>query len=1130
MQKQSITAFAILLSLIGGLLAVPVVLAVPVPSVSLDMPANVMIGADFTFTATFDNIAASDVGYGPFIDLIIPFDGNDGGNGTDTPDGIDFVDATYQGNPVDSFEFTFPASGCVQHPLLENTDETSREVCGTPGDKLVVLELPFGSYGPSQPPIEVDVNATMSSLADANVPLSISARGGFHLGADALNNPCCDLPVVSPNTSVPIRPTAVNINKTTPLTEEETVSGPNFEQEWAITVDLVEGQTVADLIITDYLPNNVVVVSGSVNVSLGAGVTATPTGGTVTLPAAMPANAPNNQLTVEFTSITGSDVENDVEITFNFYATDVDANGNDVLNPNSGGEAVLDNTADVQGSWTPDDFRDPASTDNLASGLCVTCTGNVAPFTKAIAAQKTLVSGGPVAAGATLRYRVNFQVSDYFTFDDLILTDVIADGQQFNPVFAPTFEIQERGTTYTGNFAVGTDLIVDTSQIGNDTNPATDGSTTLEFRLSDALIGAGDDGIVQGGRATPLDTNSAEGFIIYETIVQDTFTDTYPSGDASVDLGDTLTNQAEIDGQILDNNTLLATGYSRDDDQTEVEQDVERGSLTKVLFAINNTTCGTCQGEEILPGDEVTFIITQEFNSSDFENLILTDFLSLPVFDVTELTTFNYTVSGALPPAGTAQFYTGDTLYNLMVANGVTAGTRPVMTTDTVANSVSFDYGTFDDPTNTSTEINIVLTLTVQDTPYADELRLTNQAQSASGSTNSGNDDDNTSFQMISLQPILTTRKGIVATDNTNAQFTQTPSAPSGVTFNAPGSSVPFSGTISSNGLAANPVDSDLTQAEAGDTMTFALILENRGTSDNGAFDIVVQDSLPAGFIIPPGGLNLNISVGDGSPPPGGFIPLDGGDASDIFGSGIEIVDDVNRGACGPYHATDGSNILVITYDLMIDPTIAVPSVLTNGVQISNYSSIEAGRQYAFAQSLRQRDIARAAMVGASLLSNDDDDDDDSSSEDTTATTVASVQSQTTDLILDNSGFADWTITLDNTSGADYSDIEILATLADGLVAIDVTNTSGTVVINGQVITLTQDVLVVGDSITLTIRLQLDGNITDVNAFLSTLIIRGNGFETVATNMQLISNIATLPTTGQSRWSKWHDLVFRIIR
>jgi hypothetical protein len=45
----------------------------PVPQVTLNVPAEVLIGEDFTFTVKFKNASANpgDIGYGPFIDLVL---------------------------------------------------------------------------------------------------------------------------------------------------------------------------------------------------------------------------------------------------------------------------------------------------------------------------------------------------------------------------------------------------------------------------------------------------------------------------------------------------------------------------------------------------------------------------------------------------------------------------------------------------------------------------------------------------------------------------------------------------------------------------------------------------------------------------------------------------------------------------------------------------------------------------------------------------------------------------------------------------------------------------------------------------------------------------------------------------
>lgn len=108
------------------------------------------------------------------------------------------------------------------------------QVCGTPGDPLVVIQLPFGSFTPAQPPAAVTINAHMSNLADLGAPLTIRSRGGFQFGNDALDNPCCDPSIVSPAgvnsaawTGSPVTPTLISLVKTYLGREDETATGPN---------------------------------------------------------------------------------------------------------------------------------------------------------------------------------------------------------------------------------------------------------------------------------------------------------------------------------------------------------------------------------------------------------------------------------------------------------------------------------------------------------------------------------------------------------------------------------------------------------------------------------------------------------------------------------------------------------------------------------------------------------------------------------------------------------------------------------------------------------------------------------------------------------------------------------------
>ena len=80
------------------------------------------------------------------------------------------------------------------------------EVCGTEGDKLVVLQLPFGSFTGDQPAAAVTVGTSVSNFADLNAPLTIEANAGFQFGSDPLDNPTTDPSIIGSSTATASRP------------------------------------------------------------------------------------------------------------------------------------------------------------------------------------------------------------------------------------------------------------------------------------------------------------------------------------------------------------------------------------------------------------------------------------------------------------------------------------------------------------------------------------------------------------------------------------------------------------------------------------------------------------------------------------------------------------------------------------------------------------------------------------------------------------------------------------------------------------------------------------------------------------------------------------------------------------
>ncbi len=907
------------------------------PAVTLNVPAEAFIGNTVNFTVTFDNTDTVP-GYGPLIDLILPANGADGAQNTNPPlDGLTFVSATYLGVNVENTVLTFPGSGgvtCVNHPYMVNSSGNPVQVCGNAGDTFVALRLPFGSFTPDQPPVTVNVTVAMSNLADLGTPLTIQARGGYQFGYTPLNDWCCgDDPSLSLSSWVSdsVTPTLFTLSKSYLGPEDETATGPNFPRRYTVTAQIAPGQTMTSFNLSDVLPDNMQFVSL---------VSTNPGGATCTH--SNPA-APGGTLSCDFASVSGT-----VTMTFEYYIPLRDAGGASVIDPVSGDDALSCNNASGGGTWAP---LDPRDTGGMFTQNPAGCEHTLTDKSIAIQKSVSVVGGGDPAPDKYLEYTLDFQVSDFFAFQNAVVTDVISDGQHFDPTFTPTLTFAgSGGFTYSGNFVpanydVACHYTGGGAECETNTGPF-DGSTTLVFRVSDQ-IGAG--GRLIGGCVPTSGTGGGgpscgayndgptTGRIVFRTLIQENFTDTFPSGDSSVDQGDTLTNNVTIGGNLLSTTDASTPTGQSEADTSSASVQIGRGALTKSIYAINGST-SFGSPVEVKPGDTVTYRLTYTLPTGDVENLSFDDYLPLPVFHVGDPDengapgpswTFDPTVSAAAPAAGVAKFGPSDTFYAY-------SAIAPAISSDSANNRLNFFYGNFDGSTEQQYTVDLLFTVTVSNAPFADRLYLTNQAHAFEGSTNAGTADANAIVQIILTEPVLRMQKGVIWTDNSNAVFS--PATPGPVTFLGPSNSPRWSGTINSTNLASTPIDSNLSNVDAGDLVTFAIVIENQGSSGNGAFDIRIRDTLPTGFVIPSGGLNLQIYRGDGTAL--SYTDLGGG----IFGTGIEITDPgPAEGACQKYDPNNGKNIVLITYDLELASTVQGGQQLINTATLFNYAGSEGG-------------------------------------------------------------------------------------------------------------------------------------------------------------------------------------------
>lgn len=311
-------------------------------TIALPDSGNVLIGQQFDFQIAFKN-TGTDTGYGPYIDLYLP-------SGADGDDGVTIAAngaITYLGQAVNYQIITLNAEGKADHPYARTTTGAAVEISGVANQTVVVIELPFGSYTNQQPAAELTVHATLHKHADLGTPLDITAVSGFRYGKTAVEDYGSDpsYTLDSP-TTVQITPVLVNYDHVFNGPEHETATGPNFPRSITTTIDVADGQTLRDYVLTLGVPSNAIVTDV--------------TGGTA---------VDGDILKRHFDTLTGS-----TTVTLTYYIPEtLSGQGGTptVLDPVTGAPSETSFHVSGQGQWTPLDTRDraPVTTGNPTGAI-----------------------------------------------------------------------------------------------------------------------------------------------------------------------------------------------------------------------------------------------------------------------------------------------------------------------------------------------------------------------------------------------------------------------------------------------------------------------------------------------------------------------------------------------------------------------------------------------------------------------------------------------------------------------------------------------------------------------------------------------------------------------------------------
>lgn len=203
--------------------------------------------------------------------------------------------------------------------------------------------------------------------------------------------------------------------------------------------------------------------------------------------------------------------------------------------------------------------------------------------------------------------------------------------------------------------------------------------------------------------------------------------------------------------------------------------------------------------------------------------------------------------------------------------------------------------------------------------------------------------------------PSLAISKGVVSSSNELTTF-DAATGPAAVQFAVPGSSgSPFTGRLTSDlirtGTAAVAIDANALTVSATDILRMAVVVENQSTSGS-AFDVTLQDSLPAGTTYVADSLTVVNGLGTAMP----FVDLAGSeDGSGFFGAGIRLIDSAANDAgfaspdqCGAIDASlPGQNIAIVIYEVEINRLAGNSAARTASARLTNFAATEQGANLA---------------------------------------------------------------------------------------------------------------------------------------------------------------------------------------
>ena len=653
-------------------------------NMSFNNPADVFINESFNFQMVFKNLGDA-TGFQPYIQLI-------------APDELTHFTVSYSNRKIVPIKV-----GVFNESTYDNTTGlytlrdpfTKKEVHGPANSTFYILQYPLGSFTVDAPDAVLNITSGIGVLEIGKL-LNFTVTPVFRYGNSPIDDPVNYPPIYGETVTGWVNPVVVKIDKSSSLNEHETATGSNFPFSYSVNINIANGAKIENITITDVIPSDVMYLGSPVLydskgrvIDSGLYTIEEPDG-----------NKTGGKLILKLKEAIGDLSTTSITLKYKAYAPEFDNSTGDnitIINSETGEGVAAASTVDMNYTYVNDTY-------NASNSYSI--------YLKSLATQKyseILTGSGqlhPVVPHNLIVYKIDFEISDYFAFDDLVVYDKfdthkVGSAQKFlteyEPVLSIYGKIYELNESYYSVVSLG------------------DIDESVTFYISKFLKDNNISTSLKGGYYTNRSVNQGAMVgslnFVAKVIIH------YSNG-SSVVSNDLVINHVKTSATVLNTfNTVSDNSYT--------QLRVPSVTLKKDIIAVNGEIINDTDFYKVYPGQNITFVLDIHFPTGSVNDFIVTDFLPIPLFNLKGFNLVNST-TGVIPKGG-YWAYANDSgfLHDENTGKVIV----PKIGIDTFNNALSFNFGNTLDNMAHPVDVRLWFTFQVSSEPMADQLNLANLAE-----------------------------------------------------------------------------------------------------------------------------------------------------------------------------------------------------------------------------------------------------------------------------------------------------------------------------------------------------------------------------------------------------------------